>query len=136
MKKFTFLFALMLMALLGYSQTTDLIISEYIEGSGNNKALEIYNGSGVAVDLSGYEIWKVANGGTWPESTMSLTGTLSDGDVYVIYNSSADPAIVTVGDTTWSNATWNGDDAVSTCDVLVGYPFFIYLFFILRFGYL
>ena len=28
-----------------------LFFSEYIEGSGNNKALEIYNGTGAAVDL-------------------------------------------------------------------------------------
>ena len=36
---------------------TELFFSEYIEGSGNNKALEIYNGTGAAVDLAagGYE---------------------------------------------------------------------------------
>lgn len=112
MKKITFLLGFLMMAWLGYSQTTDLIISEYIEGSSNNKALEIYNGTGAAVDLSGYQIWKIVNGGNWAEYTMNLTGSLADGDVYVIYNSSADPAIVAVGDTTWSSATWNGDDAV------------------------
>ncbi|MCA9899267.1 MAG: hypothetical protein KC433_13840, partial [Anaerolineales bacterium] len=30
---------------------TSLFISEYIEGSSNNKAIEIYNGTGTAVDL-------------------------------------------------------------------------------------
>ena len=30
----------------------DLFFSEYIEGSSNNKALEIYNGTGSAVDLA------------------------------------------------------------------------------------
>lgn len=29
---------------------TDLILSEYVEGSGNDKALEIYNDTGVAID--------------------------------------------------------------------------------------
>ena len=29
---------------------TELFFSEYIEGSSNNKAVEIYNGTGVAVD--------------------------------------------------------------------------------------
>ena len=45
---------------------TDLFISEYIEGSSNNKALEIYNGTGTAVNLStgGYEIFISFNGGT------------------------------------------------------------------------
>ncbi len=112
MKKFTLLFGLMLMAWLGYAQTSDLIISEYIEGSSNNKALEIYNGTGAAIDLSGYQIWKISNGGSWPENTFSPIGMLADGDVFVLYNSSADPAIVAVGDTTWSQANWNGDDAV------------------------
>jgi predicted extracellular nuclease len=31
---------------------TDLFISEYIEGSSFNKAIEIYNGTGSDVDLS------------------------------------------------------------------------------------
>ena len=31
---------------------TDLIISEYIEGSSFNKAIELYNGTGATVDLS------------------------------------------------------------------------------------
>ena len=32
----------------------DLIISEYIEGSSYNKAIELYNGTGSDVDLSQY----------------------------------------------------------------------------------
>lgn len=31
----------------------ELFFSEYVEGSSNNKALEIYNGTGAAVDLLG-----------------------------------------------------------------------------------
>ena len=94
------------------SGASDLFISEYIEGSGNNKALEIYNGTGAAVDLSNYQIWKISNGGSWPESTLSLSGTLANGDVYVIYNPAAADAIVMVGDLSWGSASWNGDDAV------------------------
>ena len=112
MKKITILFGLMLMVLVGLGQTTDLIISEYIEGSGNNKALEIYNGTGADVDLAGYQVWKIANGGNWPENTFEPSGILANGDVFVIYNTDADPAIVAEGDTTWSQANWNGDDAV------------------------
>ena len=38
----------------------DLFFSEYVEGSSNNKALEIYNGTGTTVDLAagGYEVWQ------------------------------------------------------------------------------
>jgi len=35
---------------------TELFFSEYVEGSGNNKALEIYNGTSGSVDLSTYTI--------------------------------------------------------------------------------
>jgi hypothetical protein len=112
MKNFYLLFAFMTITILAAGQTTDLLISEYIEGSGNNKALEIYNGTGADVDLSNYQVWKISNGGNWPENTLSLSGTLSDGDVYVIYNSSSDPVIVAEGDLTWTQANWNGDDAV------------------------
>ena len=72
-----------------YGQTTDLIISEYIEGSSNNKYIEIYNGTGASVNLTDYEIRIYANGSTTPTSTISLSGTLTNGNVYVIANSSA-----------------------------------------------
>ena len=41
---------------------TDLIISEYIEGSSFNKAIEIYNGTGAAIDLSEYSLELYSNG--------------------------------------------------------------------------
>ena len=55
-----------------------------------------------------------SNGGVWPEYSLSLSGTLSDGDVYVVYNSSSniDSSISSVGDISWSQASWTGDDAV------------------------
>jgi hypothetical protein len=96
-----------------------VFISEYIEGSSNNKALEIYNNTGSAVDLSRYTI-KAANNGTgWgcvggtPDTryVLPLAGTLAAGDVFVVYNSAADAAIVAVGDLGKAyNATVNGGD--------------------------
>src|SRR6185295_16902729 len=45
---------------------TELFFSEYIEGSSNNKALEIYNGTAAPIDLaaSGYSVQMFSNGGT------------------------------------------------------------------------
>jgi len=48
-----------------------LIISEYIEGSSYNKAIEIYNGTGSSVDLSAYSLEKDVGGNCWIASTGS-----------------------------------------------------------------
>jgi hypothetical protein len=111
MTKKLLLFSFLMSGLL-FSQATDLFISEYIEGSSNNKAVEIFNGTGADVDLSDYELWRVSNGGTWAEATLSLSGTLADGDVYVIANASANASILAVADITNGIVSWNGDDAV------------------------
>ncbi len=89
----------------------DLFISEYIEGSGSNKAIEIFNGTGADVDLSQYSVRLAGNGGDWG-NTCNMTGILADGDVYVIANSGADEAILNVADTTSNITYFNGDDAV------------------------
>ena len=96
----------------GTQITTDLFISEYIEGSSNNKAIEIYNGTGLTVNLSEYEIWKIENGGSWSERTLALSGYLAVDSVLVIANPSASSYILDVADITWYFASWNGNDAV------------------------
>ena len=74
-------------------QTLDLFISEYIEGSSNNKGIEIFNPTGVSVDLSNYFIKLSRNGSGWgmydadtEESgfVYQLDGTLANGNVLVI----------------------------------------------------
>lgn len=45
-------------------ECSDLIISEYIEGSGNNKGLEIYNPTDEIIDLSAYYVARYSNGNT------------------------------------------------------------------------
>jgi predicted extracellular nuclease len=94
---------------------SDLFISEYVEGSSNNKAIEIYNGTGAAVDLGalGYSIAFYFNGSTTAGTTIALTGTLADGDVHVIADNDASTAILAVADQTPTNSFFNGDDAVA-----------------------
>ncbi len=99
---------------------TDLFISEYSEGSSNNKYIEIFNGTGSDVDLSNYEMWKIANGGSWPEYSLSLSGTLAAGEVYVIYNGSSAATISSAGDIVWSQANYNGDDAIGLAKSISG----------------
>ena len=92
---------------------TDLFISEYIEGSSFNKAIEIYNGTGSDVDLSAYSLELYSNGAATVSQTVALSGTLADGDVFVLAHASADPAILAVTDLQNSTViNFNGDDAV------------------------
>ncbi len=97
------------------SAPTELFISEYIEGSGQNKALEIYNGTGGPVDLGalGYTVFFSFNGGT-STRTIPLTGTVANGDVFVIAQATADPGILAQADQTDTSTSWfNGDDFVA-----------------------
>jgi predicted extracellular nuclease len=93
---------------------SDVFFSEYIEGSSNNKALEIFNGTGAPIDLAagGYQIQMAFNGSATPTLTIPLTGTVATGDVYVVAQASAGPAILAQADQTNGSGWFNGDDAI------------------------
>jgi predicted extracellular nuclease len=92
----------------------ELFISEYIEGNSFNKAIEIFNGTGAGIDLGalGYNIEGYHNGSATAAYTINLTGTVADGDVFVLANSSASATILAQADQTGS-VGWNGNDAVA-----------------------
>lgn len=92
---------------------TELLISEYVEGSSNNKAVEVYNGTGAAVDLSGYQLRVAFNGGATASLTIDLTGQVAAGDVHVVAASNAVGAVTAVADQTTGSGLWNGDDAIA-----------------------
>lgn len=108
--------------------STDLFISEYVEGSSNNKAIEIANFTGASVNLSDYSVRKATNGSGSFSTTLNLSGTLATGNVYVIGNSSGTSAITSIADTTNGTAmSFNGNDAIAlykngTLIDLVGNP--------------
>ncbi|RTY94828.1 T9SS type A sorting domain-containing protein [Flavobacterium sp. GSP27] len=98
------------------STATDLLFSEYIEGSSNNKALEISNATGAAISLSIYTIKKQTNGsGSW-STGLSLAGTLNTGSKFTIVNSlmasSCYPTSSANLSTSATEMTFNGNDAV------------------------
>ncbi|GAB0155678.1 hypothetical protein CHRYSEOSP005_09400 [Chryseobacterium sp. Alg-005] len=69
--------------------SSELYISEYVEGSSNNKALELTNATPDPIDLSNYSIKKQANGGgSWVNEAI-LTGTLQPSSAFVITHSGA-----------------------------------------------
>ncbi|MEU7920572.1 lamin tail domain-containing protein [Micromonospora zamorensis] len=92
---------------------TDLFISEYVEGSSNNKAIELFNGTGAAVDLTagGYQLQLYFNGST-TATTIALTGSVAAGDAFVFASASAGAAILAQADQTTGASLFNGDDAI------------------------
>lgn len=95
----------------------DLFFSEYIEGSSNNKALEIYNGTGTSMTLDGmdYTIEYYNNGASTPTNVYTLTGTIAFGDVLVLATNQAGPEILAQADVAFafpSVVHYNGDDAL------------------------
>ena len=93
---------------------TELFISEYVEGTSNNKAIEIFNGTGALVDLAAdaYDLQYFFNGNPVAGLTINLTGSVADGDAYVVAQASANATILAQADQTNSSNWFNGDDAV------------------------
>ncbi len=90
----------------------ELYFSEYIEGSSNNKALEIYNNSNAPVNLSGYKVEMYFNGNITAATNITLTGSVPANGVFVLANTSSNATILAVANQTSSASWYNGDDAI------------------------
>jgi VCBS repeat-containing protein len=100
-----------------------LIISEYVEGSGANQAIELYNPTNQTLDLSDFTLEVYADGSNVPNMTLNIpSGSIAAGATVVIANSEADADLLERADLT-SDAliiTWDGtvDESVGN-DALV-----------------
>jgi hypothetical protein len=97
MKKTLLGLSLIAMALVGKAQNcSDLIISKYVEGTSNNKALELYNSSSSVISLANYRIIRWDNGSTAFTATegelqLPTNITLQPYQTYVIALNLTDP---------------------------------------------
>lgn len=103
--------------------TGGVVISKYVEGGDNNKAVEIYNGTGAAVDLlSGqYVLQQYNNGSSTASVNIALSGSLAAGDCLVVCRPAtptnayppATDILNSAGNHLQTNAlTFNGDDVI------------------------
>lgn len=96
-----------------FATPVELFFSEYVEGSSNNKALEIYNGTGGDITFNGeYAIEFYFNGNLTPGTIITLTGIISANDVFVIADNDAAQEILDQADQLAANQFFNGDDAI------------------------
>ncbi|MBW4967839.1 ExeM/NucH family extracellular endonuclease [Pseudoalteromonas sp. CR1] len=94
--------------------SANLIISEYVEGSGYNKAIELYNTSSSDISLGDYTLQRYSNGSSTVSTELTLSGTLAANSTYVIVNadSRADAGLISKADLSDSVVNFNGDDAL------------------------
>lgn len=100
---------------LAVSAQAEIIISQYVEGSSFNKAIEIANTSNASVSLDNFILAKSSNGGGNWDTQLPLTGrVIAANDVLVISHASANSAIQAVSDENdGSVINFNGDDPVA-----------------------
>ncbi len=107
------------------SSNAAVIISQYYEGTSNNKYIELYNSGSTAVDLAAgvYKLSNFSNANRegWktsaaPTNTLTLSGTIAAGETYLIANNqAAAPTYAVTGTdqigTGGAGVNFNGDDS-------------------------
>ncbi|MDQ0352204.1 endonuclease YncB(thermonuclease family) [Alkalibacillus filiformis] len=116
---FVVLISSMLVTPVSADDFEDLIISEYVEGSGFNKALELYNGTGDSINLEDYTLVNFTNGASQdPDdgfaSPLELTGELASGETLVVAHANGSDELLERADVTGSSYFYgfNGNDAI------------------------
>lgn len=127
MKSKIIMFCVILLSAPLYSQDcSELFISEYIEGSSQNKAIEIYNPTSSAIDLSAYSIERYSNGSSTISESLTLSGSIDPNGVWVVTNGETDstdqfgycfPELYNLGNQAGSEYPspmhFNGNDAIT-----------------------
>jgi hypothetical protein len=132
-----FLFIAFVHSQYAQSQCTDLFISEYVEGNFFNKAIELYNPTPNAIDLSNYRLIRWDNGSVdsdqpGSDNILNLANTVNPYSAFVLVIGTsqqgqelpADPALAAKADAFYSTSCipgtgvvrtlcFNGDDALS-----------------------
>lgn len=92
---------------------TNLMITEYAEGSSYNKYIEIYNATDVDIDMEGYVLARDDNGNSdYGRYTMPLSGVVEPGEILVFANPRAEIYGGEITGTHGSVLGFNGDDQI------------------------
>lgn len=111
---------LMFMSILPVSKayaSSNLLISEYVEGSGYNKAIELYNPTDSAIQLDRFSLVSFVNGASRTSGTvveLKLSGTVEAKSTFVIANDKANAEVLNKAQikTNHTVMNFNGDDTL------------------------
>lgn len=92
--------------------SSQIIISEYLEGAGNDKCIEIYNTTGAAINLSGYNLKFYFNGSSTAGNTINLSGTIPSCGTWVVCDDNAAASYLSAANQVNNGSFFNGDDAI------------------------
>jgi len=96
-KTILFMMAIAISQFIIAQECTELFMSEYVEGSANNKAIEIYNPTDAEVDLSIYTVKRYSNGSPVYTDEVQLSGTIQPYGAIVVTNGQTDSVWVSSG---------------------------------------
>ena len=106
------LLLLIALVLLGAPANATLMITEVVEGSGKNQAIELYNIGATPIDLSSWTLDLYLDGSPVPSKSIALSGTILPGDTFVIVRNKADPALIALADMLTKQLKFDGNDAI------------------------
>ena len=119
MKKALLFLSFVFCASLVSAQNDELFFSEYVEGYANNKALEIYNPTDAAINLSGYSLVRWSNGSTSANDQKFIqlpNAMIESKDVYVVVIDLTD---MSEWNSQFDKPVWNGTNVIDTLFDLV-----------------
>lgn len=118
MKKIILLLVSTFAAIGLFAQCDELFISEYMHGLGNNRALELYNPTNTAIDLSAYSVGRFSNGSSAYAGVDLPADMIEPYSTYMVVMDKRDP-----DGTGLEVPIWNGFHRVEACtDFVTGEP--------------
>ena len=91
---------------------SSVMFSEYIDGAGNDKAIEIYNGSAQTQAANTLIIGRFSNGSTVPDANYTIPVALVPGSTFVVANPNASAALKARANATADVAVFDGNDGL------------------------
>lgn len=89
-----------------------LIISKYVDGLGNNRAIELYNPTANSIELSNYYLAILENASLIATHEIVLEGTINAGETYVVVKEGAEAALLAKANLVSNKMTFDGNDTI------------------------